>query len=193
MILIVTCSTKRSCLRDFDGSFFCSDITTGRHDMCATETVGGTIIYPSSDCCNFSHNSTEVSRARRTDGNRRFTSSFVRDTRDGLATMARTVFNGRGQGSVTAAVVVVSGGGDGHFQYDDASDRRGFLITAVPGGLDFIINRVVVSFVFRPAYAMAAAAGAVSSVVVLDRGNNTTCTINMHGKCGEHYGFIHAF
>lgn len=27
------------------------------------------------------------------------------------------------------------------------------------------------------------AAAAATSVVVLDRGNNTTCTINLHGKC----------
>lgn len=35
----------------------------------------------------------------------------------------------------------------------------------------------------------AAAAAAATSVVVLDRGNNTTCTINLHGKscvCSEH-------
>lgn len=33
---------------------------------------------------------------------------------------------------------------------------------------------------------MAATGGggaAATSVVVLDRGNNTTCTINLHGKC----------
>lgn len=37
----------------------------------------------------------------------------------------------------------------------------------------------LVSFVIWPASEMA---GPVSSVVVLDRGNNTTCTINLHGK-----------
>lgn len=73
---------------------------------------------------------------------------------------------------VILVVMVVLLGGSGH----------PWLITrtSAPGGLDITNRYQRVSFVFWPASVMAATA---SSVVVLDRGNNTTCTINLHGNC----------
>jgi len=75
-------------------------------------------------------------------------------------------------------IVMLGGGGGGR--------GHSWLITqtSATGALDSgyhsnTLSPRRVSFVFWPASVMAAIA---SSVVVLDRGNNTTCTINLHGN-----------